>query len=232
MMRGLGSPPEQHTDDREMSYGVWSFMISIVNLWNATRSFVHNCAARSNRSPWEPDSEHTWICSGLMDLESILPNYIRLQNTKFSERSVNDIHINRDRWLNWLHSQVTYHLIHSILNHPFLHVHNASRHPRGPNMFWRASSEAAALHSSWTVRMIDMALGKGLTLSDPFFAYAVAVAATLHFHFSHASDEKIRTQAETNLKECKSFLAGMATRWPLCQLIVSLHNSSIPRNSI
>ena len=143
------------------------------------------------------------ICSDLNNLESGLPACHRYDNANFSEQSNEEVSANEDYWLVWMSVQVLSHTVDFVLNHPFLYAQKASRHKSGPNMFWRASSESALLHSTWLTRMLDMASKKGLELSDPLIATCAAVVGTLHCYHSRTADQSVSNGALTNLQTCR-----------------------------
>jgi hypothetical protein len=157
----------------------------------------------------------------IFDQECSLPSANRYENCRFSERSIEEIQEKRQHWLVWIQVQILYHAIHSTLNHPFLYSQQASRHKRGPNVFWRTSSELAILHSTWITRLIDMALKKDLEIYNPFIAHCAAVAATLHFYHSRAADSSINSGALANLNKCRFFIGQLESHWPICESIVS-----------
>lgn len=55
--------------------------------------------------------------------------------------------------------------------------------------------------------MIEFAFEEGLVLSDASFTHAVAVAAILHLHWSHARDAETWSGAVKRLNRCMTFVA-------------------------
>lgn len=214
-------PLEFYDEMNEKAVGVWSYMIQQIYIWSSVRSYVWSCANGHNKSPWAPDSEYTMINSSLLDLECNLPPFVRFGTSRLSERSKSELQANKHFWLPWLSIQVIYHTHHSVLNHPFLYSQKQSQHRQGPNIFWKTSAEIAMLHCRWVTHIITLATENDLAVSDPFFAYAAAVAATLHFYYSRTSDPEASSTALDNLQRCRSFITDMAQRWPICRSIVS-----------
>jgi hypothetical protein len=214
-------PQEIHNIHGDQPVGIWSHMARSANLWSQIRDYVRTCAVGEGKSPWHADSGYTAINSQLLDMECGFPNAYRYDSAKFLERSSEELNRKRDFWLPWMKIQVTFHTIHSVMNHPFLYSARASKPRPGPNAFWKTSTDLALLHSTWIARLIDMAAKKSLGLSDPFFAHAAAVAVTLHLYWSRATNPKISAPAEANLQACRTFLAEIGRHWPVCQNIVS-----------
>ncbi|KIX07126.1 uncharacterized protein Z518_05103 [Rhinocladiella mackenziei CBS 650.93] len=212
-------PQDLYTDDGEKSIGIWGHMVRSATLWGEVRNYVSRCAEGQVRAPWQPTSGYTIINSHLLDMECAFPTSYRYDSAKFVEHTNEEIFEKRQFWLPWMKIQITYHTIHSVLNHPFLYSSRASKPRPGPNAFWRTSTDLALLHSTWIARLIGMANKKGLKLADPYFAHAAAVAVTLHSYWSRATDSRIRVPAVNNLEICRSFITEMGCHWPICRSI-------------
>ena len=197
--------------------GIWTALVQLTSVWEMLRNYVTECAEGRNISPWSPGSGYTRICSAMSDLESGIPDAHRYVNSKFSERSPEEMSSGRDYWVVWLCVQVLSHAVHCVLNHPFLYAQKASQHRKGPNMFWQGASESALLHSTWITRLLDMASRKGVELSDPLIASCAAVAGTLHFYHSRTANQSVNNGALTNLQTCRTFIHQIGAKWRICQ---------------
>jgi hypothetical protein len=213
-------PQESHNDYGEKALGIWAHMARSATLWGEVRSYVARCSDGTMKSPWQPDSPYTVINSHLFDMECAFPQSYRYDVAKFPDRTIEEIHEKRNFWLPWMKIQVTYHTIHALLNHPFLYSSRPSKPRPGPNAFWKTSTDLAILHSTWVARLIAVSEKKRLNLSDPFFAYAAAAAATLHLYWSRASHASVRHPAQKNLEICRSLISELAAHWPICREIV------------
>ena len=214
-------PHESYNDEEEESIGIWGHMVSMVSLWTAVRHYVASCAEGDLKAPWKPDSIYTLINSHLLDMERSFPDFYRYDSANFSERSVAEITAKREYWLPWLRVQINYHLIHCMLNHPFLLSSSKPRTITGTNAFWKTASQLALLHSTWISRLLEMAKEKNLQLSDSSFTYAAIVAATLHTYWSRAADATVRSSARKHLEICRAFVTETGPQWPVCQSMVS-----------
>ncbi|EED22146.1 C6 transcription factor, putative [Talaromyces stipitatus ATCC 10500] len=199
--------------------GIWTYVVQQASLWREVRGYVAQCADGHPKPPWSPESGYTVIGAHLMNLETSFPTHHRYDAVKFLDRSTTELQQNRDYWSPWLRIQFVYHAIHSMLNHPFLYSSrpHQSVQMSVPNTFWKTSSEQALLHSTWTVRLIDMVWEKDYRVSDPFLGYCAAVAATTHIYYCRASDIRVRTSAQSKLGKCMRFVDELGTVWPVCQ---------------
>ncbi|KAK6369586.1 hypothetical protein LTS17_009492 [Exophiala oligosperma] len=215
----LPKDKESYTEQDERCFGMWAHMVRMASVWGEVRVFVSRCTDGQIKAPWHSDSEYAQINAQLLDMETTIPSFYRYDVAKFPERDEAEIVEKKAFWLPWVRLQITYHTIHSVINHPFLYSSKASMPRPGANAFWRTSSELALLHSTWIARLIGMATNKGLELADPFFAHSAAVAATLHSYWARASDGRIRGPAVRNLQLCRSFISDIGAHWRLCRSI-------------
>ncbi|KAH8797961.1 putative C6 transcription factor [Xylogone sp. PMI_703] len=200
--------------------GIWTYMIQQSSLWREVRNYIAHCADGNPKPPWAPDSEYAVIGAHLMDLETRFPTYYRYDAARFSEHSTEELQRSREFWSPWLYLQFTYHAIHNVLNHPFLYSsrpNNNSITMTVPNTFWKTSSEMAFIHSSWTVRLVDMVIEKEYQISDPFIGYTVAIAATIHLYYCRTVDSRVRSLAQTKLAKCIKFVEELGAVWPVCR---------------
>lgn len=224
--REMGIKPPQTPQENgafTLRGGIWVYMVQLSTLWSEVQHFVSHCASGDPTPPWSVDSGYSIIGAHLMDIETKFPTCHRYDSVRFQEQSREELHRDRGYWSPWLYLQFTYHAVHSVLNHPFLYSWRPqqSAHLAVPNTFWRTSSELALIHTTWTVRLVDMIVEKEYRLSDPFLGHAVAIAATIHIYYCRAADPTVRESAQRELETCMRFLSDLATKWPRCQAIVS-----------
>lgn len=214
-------PQESHDNNEERSIGIWAHMAGMISLWSEATLYVSKCAEGISSTPWKSDSTYTNINSHIMDQDTTFPDCHRFDAAKFSERSVADIAAQREYWLPWMRVQINFHLIHCILNHPFLLSSSKPKQNVGTNNFWKSASQLALLHSTWISRLLEMSKEKGLQLSDPIFTYAAVVATTLHTYWSRASDATVRSSARRYSELCRTFVTEWGPQWSVCQSMVN-----------
>ena len=190
--------------------GIWNTSIHLGWIWSQVRRYVSECAHHILKEPWRHDSKYAKVLSDFMETENRIPMCHRYDSAKFFERKVEEIKMNRDYWAPWLKEQFTYHVIPTVLNHPFLYIVGAQYNPNLaiPNTFWRRSSELALIHATWIVRMIDMVVDKQVPLVDPFFGHVAAIAATVHLYYCCAAATRLKHKSNTDFAKCRRFLKG------------------------
>lgn len=225
-MREMGvSPPQVPEEPGGSTHieGIWVYMVQLSTLWREVQNYVSHCASGDPTPPWSLESGYSVIGAHLMNIETRFPTCHRWDSVRFMDHSKEALHRNRGYWSPWIYLQFTYHAIHSVLNHPFLYSWRPQQSAQLaiPNTFWKTSSELALIHTTWTVRLIDMLSEKEYQVSDPFLGHLVAISATIHLYYCRAADPSVRESAQSKVDACMTFLAGLAVRWPSCKAIVS-----------
>lgn len=232
MTLSTGSPREMGTKPPQLpqetgcfsSRGdIWVYMVQLGCLWSEVQQYVSHCSIGDATPPWSVKSGYSILGAHLMDIETNFPTQHRWDSVKFWEQPKEDLHSERWYWSPWVYLQFTYHAIHSVLNHPFIYSWRPQQSAQlaVPNTFWKTSSELALIHSTWTVRLIEMITEKDYLLSDPFLAHTVSIAATIHIYYCRAADPAIRESAQRAVEICTKFLGDLAKKWPRCQTMVS-----------
>lgn len=197
---------------------VWNHTIGLGGIWNSVRRYVSNAALLRIKEPWRRDSDYVQVLSDLVELETRFPLCHRYDTVKFYIRRREELINNQDYWKPWLKIQMLYHASQTLLNHPFIYL-TLSQHNTNfaiSNTFWRKSAETALLHATWTARMIDMVSEKQVELTDPFFAHAAAIGATVHLYYSAAADSKLSSKSHNDLAKCRSFIKDFTRHSSLC----------------
>jgi len=226
-LREMGMKPPQTPQEKgafTSRGGIWVYMVQLSTLWSEVQHYVSHCASGDTTPPWSVDSGYCVIGAHLMDIETKFPTSHRYDSVRFQEQSRAELNRDRGYWSPWLYLQFTYHAVHSVLNHPFLYSWRPQQSAQlsVPNTFWKTSSELALIHTTWTVRLIDMVAEKEYQLSDPFLGHAVAIAATIHLYYCCAADPAVRESAQRKLDTCIRLLGDLASKWPRIQSLVSL----------
>ncbi|KAM0280073.1 hypothetical protein ACHAQH_004269 [Verticillium albo-atrum] len=201
-------PKDELGTTRPSEPGIWNTSVHLGWVWSQVRKYVSDCSHNILQEPWRHDSTYAKVLSDFMETENRIPMCHRYDSVKFYERKMEELKMNRDYWAPWLKEQFTYHVIPTVLNHPFLYIIGAQHNPNLgiPNTFWRRSSEQALLHATWIVRMIDMVVDKQIALVDPFFGHAAAIAATVHLYYCCAAAARLKHKSNTDFAKCRRFL--------------------------
>ncbi|KAJ5167388.1 uncharacterized protein N7482_006169 [Penicillium canariense] len=217
------SPPQvpEETGSLSSRGGIWVYMVQLGSLWREVQHYVSHCASGHFTPPWSVESGYSIIGAHLMNLETNFPTSHRYDSARFQEQSIEELHGDRWYWSPWLYLQFTYHAVHSVINHPFLYSWRPQQAAQlaVPNTFWKTSSELALVHTTWTVRLIDMITEKDYQLSDPFIGHLVAIAITIHLYYCRAADPAVRESAQRKVETCTRLLHDLAAKWPVCDAI-------------
>lgn len=213
------------------STGLWDIFIQLAWIWNRARMYVRGCISDDIIEPWRAESPYVHILADLMIIEGRVPTCHRYQTVKFYEQDRASLQRDRHYWRPWLALQIMYHAAHTMLNHPFIYATASQRneHVSQSNTFWTRSAQDVLLHASWIVRINDMILQQGLLLSDPIFAQAAAIAATVHLHYCSSPDPRLRQKSFSDLAKSKRFLQNLAETTPLSNILVRV-TSELPRD--
>ncbi|KAI1369768.1 hypothetical protein F5Y08DRAFT_324947 [Xylaria arbuscula] len=211
-------PIERQGSSDSCEPGIWNTGIHLGWVWSRVRKFVSDCAHNILKEPWRHDSTYAVVQSDFMETENRIPMCHRYDSVKFYARTVEELRRNHDYWAPWLKEQFTYHVIPTVLNHPFLYIVGAQHNPNLaiPNTFWKRSSELALLHATWIVRMIDMIVDKQVQLVDPFLGHVAAIAATVHLYYCCAAAAGLKQKSKADFAKCRRFLKGFLPFSPAC----------------
>lgn len=215
-------PAENHGSSDSHEPGIWNMGVHLGWIWSRVRKFVSDCAHDILKEPWRHDSTYAVVQSDFMETENRIPMCHRYDSVKFYARTVEELRRNHDYWAPWLKEQFTYHVIPTVLNHPFLYIVGAQHNPNLaiPNTFWKRSSELALIHATWIVRMIDMIVDKQVQLVDPFLGHVAAIAATVHLYYSCAAAAGLKQKSKIDFAKCRRFLKGFLPFSPACAALV------------
>ncbi|KAI0878662.1 hypothetical protein GGS24DRAFT_487061 [Hypoxylon argillaceum] len=214
-------PTESQGSSKSNETGIWNTSLHLGWVWSCVRKFVSDCAHNILKEPWRHDSTYAVVQSDFMETENRIPMCHRYDSVKFYARTVEEIRRNHDYWAPWLKEQFTYHIIPTVLNHPFLYI-VGSQHNLNlaiPNTFWKRSSELALLHATWIVRMIDMIVDKQVPLVDPFMAHVAAIAATVHLYYCCAAAAGLKQKSKTDFAKCRRFIKSFLPFSPACAVL-------------
>ncbi|KAI0440909.1 hypothetical protein F4803DRAFT_525500 [Xylaria telfairii] len=211
-------PTENHGSSDSHEPGIWNTGVHLGWIWSRVRKFISDCAHDILKEPWRHDSTYAVVQSDFMETENRIPMCHRYDSVKFYARTVEELRRNHDYWAPWLKEQFTYHVIPTVLNHPFLYIVGAQHNPNLaiPNTFWKRSSELALIHATWIVRMIDMIVDKQVQIVDPFLGHVAAIAATVHLYYSCAAAAGLKQKSKIDFAKCRRFLKGFLPFSPAC----------------
>jgi len=194
--------------------GIGSHVLKLVSIWGDLMAYLQQIRLETREKAWQSQSAYLQIKSQIFEFECHLPQKHRFDFVRFDERSRTDIAQSKHYWEHWILSQMLYHGIQAVLNHPFLHFFrkNDQQSVRPPS-FQQNVIDQAILHSRWIVRIVELCQEKEWHPSDPFVAHLVSVIATVNFFLSFSKDENLAAKAIENFDKCESFVGQLAARW-------------------
>jgi hypothetical protein len=222
--QALPSMPDENTQNPSSTDpSIWNSLMQLAYVWSRARTFVASSVVDEMQEPWRADSIYTQILADLMAVEGRTPMCNRWQIVKLYDQERTEVESNGLFWKPWLATQITYHLILTIMNHPFLYMAAAQNNKKLAvlNTFWTRSSQLVLLHATWIVRIAEMILDREILLSDPIFGQAAAIAATVHLYYLSASNPGLKQKSATDLAKSRRFLQSFKTCSPLCTALVS-----------
>ncbi|KAM0147739.1 hypothetical protein ACHAPG_010399 [Botrytis cinerea] len=208
----LSSPEFAISDTQDK--GVVAYAIQLSEVWFKITRYARRRGNPSTLPPWSPQSDYALIMAQQMDFETRTSQIHRFKSAKFSQRTSEELHANRDYWGPWLFIQFLYHTNLCLLNNPLLlslrlkHLKSAI-----PEIFLQHISDLISSHASWVIRYIDMLEVKSFKVSDPFLAHCVAIIATIYLQECFAEDPIVRQEKRDNFDKCLKFIRDFK-EWP------------------
>ena len=194
--------------------GIISYVFKLVSVWGDLTLHLQQIKLGSGGKAWEPNSAYQHIKSQIFEFECIYPQRHRFDSVKLGERSGTDISKDKQYWDHWILSQMLYHGVQAVLNHPLLHFFRKNDQLNiKPPSFQQHIIDHSILHSRWIVRLVELCLLKQFEVSDPFVGHLVAAAATVHFFLSFSKDEQLAVKGIENFDKCEKFVGEMAQKW-------------------
>jgi hypothetical protein len=213
------SSPEFATPDTQ-DKGVVAYAIQLSEVWFKITRYARRRGNPSTLPPWSPQSDYALIMAQQMEFETRSSQAHRFKSAKFSQRTTEDLHANRDYWGPWLFIQFLYHTNLCLLNNPLLlSLRLKNIKSQIPEIFLQQVSDLVSSHARWIIRYIDMLEAKSFKVSDPFIAHCVAIIATIYLQESFAEDPVIRQQKRDSFDKCLKFIRDFK-EWPHVMRIV------------
>lgn len=212
--RGNSNEGEMH------DIGILGYALQLLELWEGSVNYITS-RVDSADVPWSPNSGHFTMTAKIMEWETYLCKNHRFAHARFLEQDTAGLRKNSHYWGPWLWVQFTYHATLCLLNHPFFLSERAKSLGALISVsFLETSSDLALLHAKHISRLIGTLEELDFEISDPFFGYCAAVAATTHLWYCYVPDHSTKVQARSRFIMCHKFLLGLAKKWHLSQQMV------------
>lgn len=195
--------------------GIIGVNMRLVAIWGKLRYYLHRVRQGATEKPWSPDSTQTKLNIELIEHEALIDSKYFLCKAFLPSRTIAEVSRHRDYWDPFMSSQIIWHAIHAILNHPFIHLF-LLRSPKDvpPScLFLQQRVDMALFHTGWLFRILQSFMDL-MDMVDPMVADFVAAAATVSWLFQFSTDAKISQRAREDLAKCDQFLNHVALTWP------------------
>ncbi|KAK0664732.1 hypothetical protein DIS24_g245 [Lasiodiplodia hormozganensis] len=202
--------------------GITAYVIQLSQYWHKAVRYARRRANPGVHFPWSAESEYSKIMVSMMEFESHMPYKHRFRPSKFDERPTEELEKQRDYWCPWFFSQIIYHTIMCLLNHPLiLSLRLRNFRVSIPEIFLQHTADLIASHTDWVIHLVDLVEEKSFRVTDPFIGNCVAVVATIYLQQSFADDAGIRTEKRNNFLKCLDFVRRLGAHWPHIAQIAS-----------
>ncbi|KAF5614602.1 C6 transcription factor [Fusarium sp. NRRL 25303] len=195
--------------------GIIGVHLRLVSIWGKLRSYLHSLRRGVTEKPWSPDSTHTKLNIELIEHEALIDSSYFLSRALLPSRTTAEISSHREYWDPFMASQIIWHAIHAVLNHPFVHLFllRSSRDVPPSCLFLQQRIDMALFHTGSLFRILQSFVDL-MNIVDPMVADFVAAAATVSWFFQFSADPKISRRAREELGKCDTFLSHVAVTWP------------------
>ncbi|KAJ8115496.1 hypothetical protein OPT61_g2867 [Boeremia exigua] len=219
----LGGPG--HPDQASSVYGVTDVppivrnpgivgqYIQLMRTWELVAEYINKDSTVDRMPIWHHDSPRTAILADL--LESEIPCELHTYaSVSPIDRVLQQPHL-ESYFRAWIHFQVTHSATHCCVNHPFIIFVKARRHgSRVPLTFLQKAHKDSLIYASWVARTISDMNDAQLDVLDPFLAYLVGIAASIHVEHSSNFEISIASSAKQKLATCMAYLMRVSQVWP------------------
>ncbi|KAG9500738.1 hypothetical protein J7337_006418 [Fusarium musae] len=195
--------------------GIIGVHIRLVSIWGKLRLYLHGLRRGVTEKPWSPDSMHTKLNIQMIEHEALIDSSYFLSKALLPSRTRAEISSHREYWDPFMASQIIWHAIHAVLNHPFVHLFllRSSRDVPPSCLFLQQRIDMALFHTGSLFRILQSFMDL-MDIVDPMVADFVAAAMTVSWFFQFSADPKISRRAREELDKCGAFLSRVAGTWP------------------
>ncbi|KAF5237553.1 hypothetical protein FANTH_10744 [Fusarium anthophilum] len=195
--------------------GIIGVHIRLVSIWGKLRFYLHGLRRGVTEKPWSPDSTQTKLNIEMIEHEALIDSSYFLSKALLPSRTTAEISSHREYWDPFMASQIIWHAIHAVLNHPFVHLVllRSSRDVPPSCLFLQQRIDMALFHTGSLFRILQSFMDL-MDIDDPMVADFVAAAATVSWFFQFSADPKISRRAREELGKCDVFLSHVAVTWP------------------
>ncbi|KAJ5256731.1 hypothetical protein N7478_012835 [Penicillium angulare] len=215
---------------QRLNQDILACLLRLYSLWGKATEWVFEPYAVHSLPPWQSGSALAILESEWMQFETQFEDTHRYKNVGFKRRAREDPD-SRQYLSTWLCVQFLLHSIQCLLHHPFVtmvKLRNMSGNLSAT--FLQKSFEASLLHSRWIARFIKEMSEVQLKISDPFFGYLAAIAATIQIEHTGNKNPKIALLLNNEYRVLIGFIKELSAKWRNMQVLLDRLNELASRH--
>lgn len=212
---------KRNTQGQKVDQGIMACLIQLYALWGNATEWVFEPLASSSLPPWQTGSALSILDSEWMQFETQFADEHRYMNVDFKRRAREDPNA-RPYLLTWLCVQFLFHSIQCLLHHPFVTmIKLRSLSCNLSATFLQKSFETSLIHSRWIARFVKEMAEVDIRLSDPFFGYLAAIAATIQLEHTGNKNPQIALLVNKEFRTLADFMTELSAQWNSMKTLVS-----------
>ncbi|KAF2720169.1 hypothetical protein K431DRAFT_286016 [Polychaeton citri CBS 116435] len=227
---GIDAPGSAH-NNWPHDMGVYAVCIDLYALWAKAMAFSESVRKGQTSNFWCAQSLYHEIRTAIFEFETCMSSNHRLRESGFATYPPEKVRKSEHYWRLWFISQVLFHAVQVMINHPLIHIINGNRlHKFQPPSFQQQTIDQLLLHAKWTVRLDQMRVAKGLRLDDPFIIYLFAMVATAYAFFLDSKDPNVKRDAKNGFEHCQKLVALHAQSFNHLKRTCTLLENLVPKS--
>ncbi|KAH6644385.1 hypothetical protein C7974DRAFT_408068 [Boeremia exigua] len=195
------------------SFVIVGLFAQIMRMWELVIQYIGESLTTESKPIWHHKSTRTAILTSLLELE--IPSEPHTYASVGPVDRVLSAPASKPYFQTWMFLQITHSAINCCINHPFIIFVKARQHgSRVPLTFLQRAHKDSLIYASWITRnLTDMETAR-LDVLDPFLAYLVGIAASIHIEHSLSSNASSASSARQKMATCMAYLTRVAGVWP------------------
>lgn len=189
-----------------------------VTVASALGRFIRMAMKRSPKGqhmPWEPRSQYYDVHSILLHFESLSPCALSTVTETLQYQFTFDGSVDKQRAGHFLYSHAMFHLVHCLLNHPFIlyHLLQPCMAPVPPSWVQEALQRCHK-HATELLSLLHDAQQYGRLVQSSFYGYCALAPGVIHRLYESHEDPAIAAASRERYWTALAFLEAKPMRWP------------------
>ncbi|CAK4033725.1 Fungal specific transcription factor domain-containing [Lecanosticta acicola] len=189
-----------------------------VTMASALGRFIRMAMKRTPKShvvPWDPRSPYYEVHSILLHFESLSPCAVSTVTETLQYQFTFDGAVDKQRAGHFLYSHAMFHLIHCLLNHPFI-LHHILQPCMAPvPLSWvQEALTRCHKHATELLALLHDAQQYGRLVQSSFYGYCALAAGVIHRLYESHEDPATAAASRDRSWAALAFLDAKPVRWP------------------